>query len=195
MTDYDAQIRRVLLPHLRARARWVCEEFHCDGRVDVATLEEDTLCGYEIKAARDSLDRLFSPRLGPMSQARAYSRCLERVTVVAAPVHVAPLLERMPAWWGLLAVEGAALRVVREGQTNPKDVTHRLAWMMWAPEVRALLKVHGLAQGARARHELHARMMRLPRTVIRAAVFDALVHREWGPQRTRKPTVTLPEPA
>lgn len=189
--DRDAQIRAVLIPHLRARARWVCEEFSCDGRIDVATIEENRLCGYEIKAARDSLDRLFSSRLGPMTQVALYAHLFDRLTVVCAPVHESALLRNLPSWWGVTVATADGLRVAREGDENPEDTTQRLTWVMWTKEAREFLKDHDLARGARTRADLAKRLATLPRAVLRGGVFEALMMREWGPQRRRKPV--LPE--
>ncbi len=56
--DHDRDIRPRLLALLATRAQWICEEFSADGKVDVAAVEGGRLCGYEIKAAKDTLKRL-----------------------------------------------------------------------------------------------------------------------------------------
>ena len=186
--DHDHQIRALLLPQLRARAEWVCEEFCCDGRVDLATIEGGLLCGYEIKGARDTLKRLF-PTHHELSQVAMYSHMLDRVTVVCAANHVAACVDRLPAWWGVTVAADGALAVVREGQQNPADTTPRLGWAMWTSEARDLLREHDMLRGARTRADLANRMAALPPRVVRAAALDALKRRVWGPARKRKPTL------
>lgn len=63
-----------------------------DGRVDVATIEEGRLCGYEIKAARDSLARLFTVTDSGFTQVDGFSRALDRVTVVCVAKHAPRLV-------------------------------------------------------------------------------------------------------
>lgn len=188
--DRDSQIRALLLPRLRERARWVCEEFPCDGRVDVATIEGDRLCGYEIKAARDTLKRLFGldPRFPEFSQIRMYSTLFDRLTVVCAPNHRGELLARLPAWWGVTVVEGEAFRVVREAEQNPADTMERLGRTMWLGEARALLLANGGARGARDRSAIANRMKELPAAVVREGALSAMMRRPWGGPRKRKPT-------
>lgn len=188
--DNDGQIRAILLPTLRDRARWVCEEFPCDGRIDVATVEGDRLCGYEIKAARDTLKRLFgqAPNFPEFSQVKMYSKLFDRLTVVCAPNHRAELLARLPAWWGVTVVEGEALCVAREAAQNPVDTTERLGWTMWLGEARALLVANGGAHGARDRSAIANRMRELPAAVVREGALSAMMRRPWGGARKRKPT-------
>ena len=188
--DRDEQIRALLLPRLRERARWVCEEFPCDGRVDVATIEGDRLCGYEIKAARDTLKRLFGldPRFPEFSQIKMYSTLFDRLTVVCAPNHRDELLARLPTWWGVTVVEGEVFRVVRAAEQNPADTMERLGWTMWLGEARALLLANGGTRGARDRGAIANRMKELPAAVVREGALSAMMRRPWGGPRKRKPT-------
>lgn len=194
--DYDREIRPRLLTILRERASWVCEDFSADGKIDVATVEGALLCGYEIKAAKDTLTRL---KPGKGDQAVMYSRPYDRVTLVCAETHVAKATTIVPAWWGLTVASDDVFTVVRAAEQNPDDPTPRIARMMWATECVALLRAHGLHKGlwrvgSFHRHaDIMARVNTLPRDIVRSAAFAALRQRDWGPVRKRLPTVTVME--
>src|SRR2546426_1117053 len=66
---------------------------HGSIRVDVAVINGH-LHGYEIKAERDSLERL-------PAQARMYERVLDFVSVVCAPKHLKRARRILPRFWGL----------------------------------------------------------------------------------------------
>ena len=188
--DHDRDIRPHLIAALTPRASWLCEEFSADGKVDVATVEDRRLCGYEIKAARDTLKRLT---LAGGAQVEMFSRTFDRVTLVCAAKHVRPALAIVPAWWGITVASVDGFAVHREAADNPNDPTPRMAWMLWSDEALSLLRSHGMHRGARTRGAMSQRIATLPREAIRAAVFDALRAREWGPVRKRKPMVRCAE--
>src|SRR4051812_5310417 len=73
----------------------VDEVFLCGGesRADIAVFQ-DSLTGFEIKSAKDSLVRFAS-------QAGCYNRCFEFATLVADPEHIASALPFVQDWWGL----------------------------------------------------------------------------------------------
>lgn len=187
--DHDRNIRPRLLALLTPRASWLCEEFSADGKVDVATVEGGRLCGYEIKAAKDTLKRLG---LAGGAQVEMFSRTFDRVTLVCAAKHVRPALAIVPAWWGVTIATDDAFAVEREAASNPVDPTPRMMRMMWAAEAVALLKSHGTNKalpppGSFDRHgEIMRRVGALPRSVVRAAVFDALAKRDWSMDGRRK---------
>lgn len=187
--DHDRDIRPRLVALLAPRASWLCEEFSADGKVDVATVEDGHLCGYEIKAARDTLKRLG---LAGGAQVEMFSRTFDRVTLVCAAKHVRPALAIVPAWWGITVASAEDFAVEREASDNPVDPTARMMRMMWATETVALLRRHGMHAGLPrpgfiGRHpEIMRRLGTLPRDTVRAAVFDALAKRDWSMDGRRK---------
>lgn len=187
--DHDRDIRPRLLALLATSAQWVCEEFSADGKVDVAAVEGGRLCGYEIKAAKDTLKRLG---LSGGAQVEMFSRTFDRVTLVCAAKHVRPALAIVPAWWGVTVATDDAFVAEREATDNPADPTPRMVRMMWATEMVALLRRHGMhgglsRPGSFDRHsEVARRLATLPRDTLRAAVFDALARRDWSMDGRRK---------
>lgn len=187
--DHDRDIRPRLLSRLAPCASWICEEFSADGKVDIAAVEAGLLCGYEIKAARDTLTRLT---LAGGAQVEMFSRTFDRVTLVCAEKHLARASALVPEWWGLTIATPCGFSVTRAPEQNPADPTPRMMRMMWATEAVALLRTHGAHKGLPLpgsfdRHgEIMHRIGALPRDVVRAGVFDALAKRDWSMDGRRK---------
>lgn len=121
---------------------------HGDVRVDVAVINGE-LRGYELKSARDTLERL--PR-----QVVAYNAALDRATLVVAEGHVKKATDLVPAWWGLsvaLQGEGDTVHVetCRPALRNPELQPLSVARLLWRPEVLAILEEVGAARGVRSK--------------------------------------------
>lgn len=187
--DHDRDIRPRLLDLLRPCASWLREEFLPAGIVDVATVEDGLFCGYEIKAAKDSLSRLTR---ADGSQVDAYSAIFDRVTLVCAERHLSAASAIVPAWWGLLVAVPGALRVEREAVDNPTDTTPRMVQLLWQAEANALLRRHGRREAIKSWPARCEALAALPRTVVREAVFAALAKRAGG---ERSPVVATSEAA
>ena len=61
---------------------------HAKSRIDVAVIN-GCIHGYEIKSAKDSLDRFAT-------QIDIYRQTLQKLTIVAAPKHVAGIIGQLP---------------------------------------------------------------------------------------------------
>lgn len=146
-------------------------------RVDLA-LVNGVLHGYEIKSHVDVLGRL-------KTQAGLYSQVFDRMTLVAAPRHLANATAIVPGWWGVTAVNAdrsgrVRFQTVRIPEENPRVDAAALAEMLWREESWALLgRVVGTAGlRVRTRSELHALIARdVPLAQVRAAARQALVSR------------------
>lgn len=119
-----------------------------DARVDVAVVN-GFLHGYEIKSAKDTLERL-------PHQIEVYSAILDRVTLVVYAGHLDKALAAIPAWWGVKqATSGARGAVhfeeVRRPHLNQAIDPRALVTLLWSNEVLALLEERGLARGVRGR--------------------------------------------
>jgi hypothetical protein len=121
----------------------------CQGlaRVDIAVVN-GSVHGYEIKSEQDTLARL-------PSQANFYSRTLEFVTVVSAPIHAKKIGNIVPSWWGIwTAVENGdtvRLEPLKESTPNPKIDPFSLAQLLWREEALEALSDRGLANGLRSK--------------------------------------------
>lgn len=109
---------------------------HAKVRVDVAVIN-GCVHGYEIKSSEDTLDRL------PV-QLDLYAECLEKLTLVCAPRHLAKAEKLAPAWCGLVQADkgkrGAiSFATIRRAVNNAHVDPVQLAHLLWRPEAVALL--------------------------------------------------------
>ncbi|WOH58514.1 sce7726 family protein [Bradyrhizobium sp. BWC-3-1] len=116
-------------------------------RVDLAVINGE-LCGYEIKSARDNLERL-------PAQEALYSQVFDRVTLVVAEQHVAKAETLVPDWWGRsiasTEADGAiSLKLDRPALFNPSIEPLQLARLLWRPEALSILQRHGQDRGVRS---------------------------------------------
>ncbi len=160
----DAEIRVALrtkyLRHERSRAdTLIVDELglaHAKSRVDLAVIN-GFIHGYEIKSAKDNLDRLGT-------QIHVYRQTLQKLTVVAARRHVAEVLDRVPDWCGVLEVKqgprgGISFDECREASLNPDVDPVMLAHLLWRPEVVQIL--HGLGYENRALRQPRLELYRM----------------------------------
>ncbi|CRL49841.1 sce7726 family protein [Pseudomonas sp. URMO17WK12:I11] len=114
---------------------------HGKNRADIAVLN-GTIHGFEIKSSKDTLLRL-------PEQMAEYSRCFEKVSVIAAPNHIEKLLLILPDWCGLvLATKGSkgaiAFRTIRRAKKNPKIEIYAMAHFLWRKEIIDILSQLGV---------------------------------------------------
>jgi len=151
----DSDVRAIVLPllmrvHQSRQGTLVIEEMGlCQGsaRIDLAVISS-TIHGFEIKSARDTLDRLEA-------QVMVYSRVLQRVTLVADQVHMPEVTKMVPRWWGLWKVSHERGRIVakdlRQPRDNPRVDPTALVQLLWRDEVVALLHQRNILAGYRSK--------------------------------------------
>jgi hypothetical protein len=109
---------------------------HAKSRIDVAVIN-GCIHGYEIKSARDTLDRFAN-------QIDIYRQTLQKLTIVAAPRHLSDILGQAPEWCGVITAEqgprgGISFNVLRIPATNPEIRPVMVAHLLWRDEVIELL--------------------------------------------------------
>ncbi len=165
----DPQIRALLQATLTGRVLHEVDLRSCAVRADVVTVD-DTFRGYEIKSAVDSRARLAK-------QAAAYSRIFDYCALVTEPRHLTAGLAIVPAWWGVLVVDGT-LREHRAGGRNEALDPEALARMLWRIEAVDLLREHGVCGLRRASlRDVWRQTAALPLDVLRNRVRSTLVAR------------------
>lgn len=176
---------RTLAPALTARlreslrnAQWLREDCHLGAgvRFDLAAIIDGEIHGFEVKSEGDSLTRLT---LAIGSQVESYGAVCDRVTLVAAPKHIARALDTIPAWWGVLRASDTGLEMVRPAGTNPGDARVRLARQLWVSEAKPLARQHGFGRGVVHKFDLTEAIAALPESVLREAVCAAIPRRPW----------------
>lgn len=146
----DTDIRRALhakrLRHVKTRAdTLVIDELglaHARSRIDVAVIN-GCIHGYEIKSAKDTLDRLST-------QISIYRQTLQKLTLVAAPKHIAAIMTDAPEWCGVIVAEqgsrgGISFHVLRNAIPNPEIDPVMMAHLLWRDEVVDILSQAGYA--------------------------------------------------
>lgn len=138
---------------------------HAKSRIDVAVIN-GCIHGYEIKSAKDTLDRFAT-------QITIYRQTLQKLTVVAAPKHVAGIMSLAPEWCGVLAAEqgpkgGISFHLLRNAATNPEVDAVMMAHLLWRDEVIDLLGQAGYAP----------KDLRRPRKQLYEMLCDAMTPRE-----------------
>jgi hypothetical protein len=138
---------------------------HARSRIDVAVIN-GCIHGYEIKSAMDTLDRL------PL-QISIYRQTLQKLTIVAAPKHVAGVMSSAPDWCGVIAAEqgsrgGIRFQLLRNAVTNPHTDPVMMAHLLWRDEVIDLL--------GRAGHA--PKDLRRPRKQLYEMLCEAMTLRE-----------------
>ena len=170
-TDFDIRLALHAKRLRRVKARsdtLVIDELglaHAKCRVDVAVIS-GCIHGYEIKSAKDTLDRLNS-------QIDIYRPTLQKLTIVAAPKHLAGIMTRAPEWCGLITAEqgprgGITFSTMRNTASNPDVDPVMMAHLLWRDEVIELLRQVGYAP----------RELRRPRRHLYEMLCEAMTIRE-----------------
>lgn len=142
-----AVLQKVVAEHVADPNVLVVEELgleHGACRVDIAVVN-GFLHGYELKSDSDNLLRL-------PQQIQAYSRTLDRATLVVGQDHLVAARQMLPSWWGIKVVvrgkRGAIhIETERSLANNPTVSAFHLAHLMWRPEVIAILEEIGITKG------------------------------------------------
>ena len=169
----DADIRSALHAKRLRRAKshpdtLVIDELglaHARSRIDVAVIN-GCIHGYEIKSAKDNLDRF-------VTQIDIYRQTLQKLTLVAAPKHVASIMSYAPQWCGVIAAEqgprgGVSFHVLRNPAANPDVDPVMMAHLLWREEVIELLGRAGYAPSD----------LRRPRRQLYEMLCEAMTLRE-----------------
>jgi hypothetical protein len=116
-------------------------------RIDVAVINGE-LAGYELKSARDTLERLEQ-------QAGLYSLVFDRVTLITAERHLRRATAMVPRWWGIVIAkyEGESLVLVPRRKARPNRTIDPLqvARLLWRPEALRILEHRRLDKGIRSK--------------------------------------------
>lgn len=184
----DLDIRRSLVTRLQARFdpedALIRNELGVLGgtrRVDVVCINGH-LDGWEIKSDVDTLRRLAG-------QAAAFSRVLDRATLVTTDRHLTPATRSLPPWWGVQRASWTKdrrvrLTLVRAAHQSPALDPMALAQLLWREEALAELRRCDLARGLskKSRWYVWERLaLSVPLPELRALVRTTLrARREWS---------------
>lgn len=147
---YDADLRRVLLPHLRASGGLVVEEAPLmrNWRADVLVYHAAEIHGYEIKSDRDTFARLFdrrSPEIRKIEpapeylstvcgQAAGYSRVCDFCNLVTTAAWADMAMDLLPDWWGVWLADIAFIQPLRVAKQSPEISNRCRIQQLWKAE-------------------------------------------------------------
>lgn len=175
-----AVMKKVLAEPLSNPNVLVVEELgleHGACRVDIAVIN-GVIHGYELKSDADTLHRL------PL-QIDAYSRALDKATLVVSERHFAEAANLLPPWWGVkvsrVGPRGAIhIQTERTATMNPDLSPFHVAHLLWRNEALAILETLGIDKKALrgSRRSLYALLTQhLSPSSLRTQVREALKRR------------------
>ena len=110
----DKEIRKPLLKRLYSNKNnlKIIEELDVtNARVDIATINKDYFCGYEIKSDKDTLNRL-------PTQILVYGYVFDKITIVVGKSKYSKIV--VPDFWGIMVAEDRNGKIVLTKKKNPK---------------------------------------------------------------------------
>lgn len=138
-TALRGEVGKFLSAYLLVEEFWVPQSYE---RADVVVVSSGQVCAFEIKSAKDRLDRL--PR-----QVAAYERLFDLCYVVLAERHLDEARRIVPEWWGLVSVEGVSgapkLKILREACVHGQVDERALVRLLWRSEAAEILDQLGVS--------------------------------------------------
>lgn len=154
--DHDHQLRAMLKVHLRDRITaedLIVDEFSLPFgavRADLA-LVNGHLEGFEIKAGRDTLQRL-------PAQIDAYNKIFEFSWIVTTADHLSEIRSIVPQPWGVLVAQpfelGYVLKRIRKAGRNVKRDRSHLVRLLWRDELLSKLDSLGIGKGLKSKPKI-----------------------------------------
>lgn len=146
-------------------------------RLDIAVVN-GSIHGYEIKSEADTLDRL------PL-QEEAYSRVLDKVTLVVGENHLQEAINIIPNWWGIRIAKPnkngtIRFKQYRKDKTNKNVDPYSLVQLLWKDEVVNLLLSQNIPHRElrKNKSELYALLIEeFPLVKLKDLVRDAMKNR------------------
>ena len=117
-------------------------------RIDIATVDDSLLYGYEIKSDMDTLTRL-------PEQMQEYNAIFDRMNLVVGKKHLLDAMRIIPDWWGIIVATidfgTVSLRVIRNPEDNPEQDTVSIARLLRRQEALEILEQKNRDHGVRSK--------------------------------------------
>lgn len=147
MNTSDKEIRKTLLRFLNLDKDYlkIREELDVNGAiVDIATIDKDFFCGYEIKSDKDTLHRL------PM-QMQIYNYVFDKITIVVGKSKLYKAIHIIPDFWGIILAKkennDINLIQIRSPELNENINIHWLSRKLWKSDIVSILRTKNLYKG------------------------------------------------
>lgn len=129
-------------------------------RVDLIQAKKNQLFAFEIKSESDSLYRL-------KGQVDEYLEHFDKVTVVAAPKHVARVLELTPKNVAVWEITGGDLKIIRRGNILKINNKYKFLRMMTLNELSVFAKKMGVDVKEKRRKNIELSLLNISSLKIR----------------------------
>ena len=143
----DKEIRKVLIESLNSKKNHlkIIEELDLmNARIDIATIDKDYFCGYEIKSDKDTLHRL------PM-QMQIYNYVFDKITIVVGKSKLLKVIKTVPNFWGIILAKkennNINLMQIRSPELNENINIHWLSKKLWKSDIVSILRIKNLYKG------------------------------------------------
>ena len=143
----DREIRDKLLENLKSNKnniKVINELDLTNARVDIATIDKNYFCGYEIKSDKDTLYRL------PM-QMQIYNYVFDKIIIVVGKSKLLKTIKIIPDFWGIILARkennDIDLMQIRPPELNTNINKYWLAHKFWKIDIVNILKKLNLYKG------------------------------------------------
>lgn len=176
--DLEAKMKVILLQEIKKRKMLrfgdtIINEFTLSNfsrRVDLCTISEDKILGFEIKSKNDSLVRL-------KGQIEQYVNHFDKVIVFSDKKHTSKILNMIPKSVGLWELNEKGVIVRQRGITKKIKEKKTLLKMMNSSELRKLASTKKIKVPLKNRDTLERSLVKLPASTIRLATIQSLKYR------------------
>lgn len=168
----ETAIKAVTLQHLVKAKRikrgdLIVSELTLDGyerRIDLVTIENNHLFGYEIKSEADSLDRLEG-------QISKYLEYFDKVVVVVAPKHLERTMKIVPSNVAVWEFQNKKIIVRQKGKIQPVTEKSKLISLLRIQEIIKICNQCRVDYPQKKRKALELSVRACPLKVIKEAVI------------------------
>ena len=178
---HDKDIREPLFEYLEetyGKVRILEEKQSGRAIADVVMITPDLLYGIEIKSDADTYTRLEK-------QVKYYNWYYDRNIIVVGSSHAHHVDEHVPAFWGIISVEGSYgnpdIYVVREPKENPKVKDKRKISILWRPELNHLLELNHMPKyREKSKAFVQDKLLeKVPAEILWPQVYEELFQRDY----------------
>ena len=121
----------------------------CNGnsRIDIMSMLENELHGFEIKSEHDNLYRL-------PNQVKYYQKVFDKLTLVCHNKHYEKALDIIPNEWGIILIDkNNEFDIVKESENNSCIDKKSLIQLLWKDELKELLEINNSLKGFKSKNK------------------------------------------
>lgn len=147
--------------------------------IDVAAIDKEHFCGYEIKSDKDSFKRL-------PGQIKIYNYVLDEITIVVGISKLSNVDKIIPNFWGIVVARKKGNKIILIGVRIPKlNKNININWLskkLWRSDIVDILKTKNLYKGRSHHYKddlLKILMENISLNELRYYIRDVLTKRKY----------------